>query len=129
MPRVLLVEDDQQLRQSMAVVLRSQGFCCVEAANGRVGLEKMCEATCAKTPYDCVLLDIIMPEVDGWEFLTAVKCNPLWAKTRVIVLSGRAISDRDVARASSLDCLHIEKKGQFLETIGQMLTRLVAATP
>jgi CheY-like chemotaxis protein len=125
MPKVLLVEDDSQLRQVMALTLKEHGFSCDEAANGRVGLERMCEATVKKTPYDCILLDIIMPEVDGWQFLQAVKSNPLWAKTRVVVLSGRAISPRDIARATSLDCLHIEKKGLFLETIGQMLTRMV----
>lgn len=129
MPRVLLVEDEQSLRREMVSTLRENGFTCVEAENGRVGLEKMCEATYKCDPFDCILLDIIMPEVDGWEFLEAVHANPLWSRTRVVILSGRAISARDVARATSMDCVHVEKKGLFLETIGQMVTRMVAATP
>ena len=127
--KVLLVEDDHPLRQEMVLALKANGVTCEEAENGRVGLEKMCEATFKRTPFDCVLLDIIMPEVNGWEFLQAVKANPLWSKTRVVVLSGRAISPGDVARVTLMDCLHVEKKGEFLDTIGQMVMRMVAATP
>lgn len=126
MPRVLLVEDDSALRQVMMHELKDYGFTCEEAENGRVGLEKMCEATFRKLPYDCVLLDILMPEVDGWQFLQAVKANPLWNRTRVVVLSGKAMSPKDVARATQMDCLHVEKKGQYLDSVRQMLVRMVA---
>lgn len=126
MPRVLVVEDDQQLRQVVRGTLRDEGFSCDEAENGRVGLEKMCEATVNRTPFDLVLLDIVMPEVDGWQFLKAVKSNPLWSQTKVVVMSGRAISSRDVAQALAMDCLHVEKRVGFLETLVQMLTRMMA---
>lgn len=126
MPRVLLVEDDCQQRKVMAQELKDYGFTCEEAENGRVGLEKMCEATFRRMPYDCVLLDILMPEVDGWQFLQAVKSNPLWNRTRVVVLSGKAMSAKDVARATSMDCLHVEKRGQYLDSVRQMLTRMIA---
>lgn len=129
MPRVLLVEDDHQLRQTMAHILEDQGFSCEQAENGRVGLEKLCEATCRRTPFDCILLDVAMPEVDGWQVLQAVKANPLWARTRVVMLSGRPISARDIARVTSLDCLHIEKKGHFVDSIGPMVSRMVSAVP
>lgn len=126
MPRVLIVEDDHQLRQTVRMTLRGQGFRCDEAENGRVGLEKMCEATADREPFDLVLLDIIMPEIDGWQFLQAVKCNPLWKQTKVIIMSGRAISVADVARATAMDCVHVEKKSGFVENLAQMLTRMIA---
>jgi len=124
MPKVLLVEDDQQLRQAVRLTLREEGFCCYEAENGRVGLEKMCEATVNHHPFDLVLLDIVMPEVDGWQFLQAVKANPLWAKTKVVIMSGLAVSARDVARATALDCVHVEKRVGFIDTLVQMLIRM-----
>ncbi|MEN6644563.1 MAG: response regulator [Armatimonadia bacterium] len=127
MPRVLLVEDDPQVRMVLRKTLKDRGFRCDEAENGRVGLHRMCEATAEDDPYDFVLLDIIMPEVDGWQFLQAVKANPLWSPTRCVVLSGRAVSSKDIARASMLDCVHIEKRGCFMDTIGAMLTRMVAS--
>lgn len=126
MAKVLIVEDDLQLRQTVRMTLKQQGFCCDEAANGWDGLQKMCEATAAHAPFDLVLLDIVMPKVDGWEFLQAVKANPLWAKTRVVVVSGRAISAKDVAKVTAMDCLHVEKKSGFIESLTQMLTRITA---
>lgn len=126
MPRVLIVEDDHQLRQTVRLTLGGHGFNCDEAENGRVGLEKMCEATADRQPFDLVLLDIVMPEIDGWQFLRAVKCNPLWKQTKVIIMSGRAISVADVARATALDCVHVEKKSGFVENLAQMLTRMIA---
>ena len=126
MAKVLLVEDDSQLRQVMRGTLRAEGFTCDEAENGRVGLEKMCEATAQHDPFDLVLLDIVMPEVNGWQVLQAIKSNPLWAQTKVVIMSGRAVSPRDVARASALDCVHVEKRVGFIDTLVQMLTRMVA---
>lgn len=126
MPRVLIVEDDPQLRQVVRLTLRGEGFCCIEAENGRVGLEKMCEATANRDPFDLVLLDIIMPEIDGWQFLQAVKCNPLWKQTKVIIMSGRAISAQDVAKATAWDCVHVLKRTGFVENLAQMLTRMIA---
>jgi adenylate cyclase len=126
MPKVLLVEDDLQLRQVMRGTLKSEGFNCDEAENGRVGLEKMCEATVRHDPFDLVLLDIVMPEVDGWQFLQALKANPLWSQTKVVIMSGRAISPRDIARASAMDCVHVEKRVGFIDNLVRMLTRMVA---
>ena len=126
MPKVLLVEDDSQLRQVMRGTLKREGFSCDEAENGRVGLEKMCEATVNHAPFDLVLLDIVMPEVDGWQFLQAVKSNPLWAQTRIVIMSGRAISPRDIARATAMDCVHVEKRGGFMDNLVHMLTRMTA---
>lgn len=113
----------------MDCTLSDQGFSCEQAENGRVGLEKLCAATVAHDPYDCILLDIVMPEVDGWQFLQAVKNNPLWARTKIVVLTGYAISPRDVARASAMDCVHFEKSGRFLDMLGQVVERLVTAAP
>ncbi len=125
MAKVLLVDDDTTLRHVMGWALEDQGFECVHADNGRVGLEKLCEATVTQDPFDCIVLDIVMPEVDGWQFLEAVKSNPLWRKTKVVVLSGHTGSPRDMARALAMDCVHFEKRGQFMELLGQVVERLV----
>lgn len=128
MARVLLVEDDNTLREVMGFALEDQGFTCEHAPNGRVGLEKLCEATVRHEPYDCILLDIVMPEVDGWQFLEAVKSNPLWRDLRVVVMSGFATNPRDVARASALDCMHLPKSARFMDLLGPFVQRIVAAS-
>lgn len=125
MARVLLVDDDETQRQVMGWALEEQGFICEHADNGRKGLEKLCEATVAQDPYDCILLDIVMPEVDGWTFLEAVKSNPLWSKTKIVILTGRPSTPRDMARALAMDCVHFEKRGQFVDLLPEMVERLV----
>lgn len=125
MAKVLLVDDDTTLRHVMGWALEDQGFECVHADNGRTALEKLCEATVNHDPFDCIVLDIVMPEVDGWQVLEALKSNPLWRQTKVVVLSGHTVSPRDTARALAMDCVHFEKRGQFMELLGQVVERLV----
>lgn len=126
MARVLLVDDDRTLCEVLGRTLEREGFRCEMAGDGRTGLTRLCEATVAADPFDCILLDIAMPEVNGWEVLKAIKCNPLWADTRVIVLTGMAITASDIAKASSWDALHVPKNGRFIELIAEMLSRMTS---
>jgi len=66
-PRVLLVDDLPAIRESLGRLLRRQGFAVVLAENGRLASECVrCER------FDLVLLDLSMPEMDGWEALKAI---------------------------------------------------------
>jgi CheY-like chemotaxis protein len=127
MAKILLVDDDAVMRQVVGHTLEGQGYRCEHAPSGHEGLVKLCEATAAGEPFDCILLDIAMPEINGWQFLEAVKSNPLWCGTKVVVLTGYAGSARDVARASAMDCLHCEKRGRFLDLLGPLVERLMTA--
>jgi CheY-like chemotaxis protein len=127
MPSVLVVEDDFQLRRVVTNSLADLGFDYDEAGNGREALQKLCEATSAGQMYDCILLDIVMPEIDGWQVLAAIKSNPLWAPVKVVVLTGYANSPSDVSKVAKYDGVHIQKKGHFLQTIGELLHRLLDA--
>lgn len=80
--RLLIVEDDQDLRELYVEVLKDEGFEVAEAADGQVGLEK------AKVGnYDLLLLDIMLPKVDGLQILKAVKEAPDLAKIPVVMLT------------------------------------------
>jgi CheY-like chemotaxis protein len=125
MAKILLVDDDATMRQVVGHTLEGQGFRCEQAPSGRDGLVKLCEATAAGDPFDCILLDIAMPEISGWQFVEAVKSNPLWRGTKIVLLTGYAGSARDVARATAMDCLHCVKKGEFLDMLGPLVERLV----
>ena len=127
MPNILIVEDDYQLRKVVAKALDDLGFRYDEAGNGREALQKLCEATSQGDMYDCILLDIVMPEIDGWQVLAAVKSNPLWAPIKVVVLTGYANEPGDVLKVAKYDGVHIEKKGHFIKTVGELLNRLLSA--
>ena len=91
--RVLVVEDDADLREMMAQLLTLEGFQAATASNGREALQYLK----GRHP-DVILLDLMMPVMDGWEFRRQQRADPDLAQVPVIVLSAL-----DQARASGLD--------------------------
>lgn len=91
--RVLLVEDDHFLRKAGEAMLRKHGFTVVTAADGEQGLL----AAGTEQP-DLVLLDLIMPKMQGFEVLERLKADPATATIPVIILSNLG-QEADVRRA------------------------------
>lgn len=81
-PSILIVEDDPQLGNNMALILNLEGFEVRLAPNGRIGLEMIKER-----PPDLILCDILMPEMDGHTFHAAIKQQPAWAGILFIFVS------------------------------------------
>jgi signal transduction histidine kinase len=102
--RLLVVEDDGDLRESLAEALREAGFEVSEASDGSEALAKL-----RKTAADAVLLDLMMPGMDGWDFRAAQKRDPSIAKTPVVVLSADGSS-----RAQAVDAALFLKKPSSL---------------
>ena len=91
--RVLLAEDDRFLRKAAEAMLRRQGFVVRVAVDGEEAL--------AAVQHECpdlVLLDLIMPKIQGFQVLESLKADPATAHVPVIVLSNLG-QDADVARA------------------------------
>jgi CheY-like chemotaxis protein len=80
---VLIVEDDEDLRDMMAQLLTIEGFDAAAVSNGREALDYLRGAA---RPH-VILLDLMMPVMDGWEFRRQQKANPELAPVPVIVLS------------------------------------------
>jgi adenylate cyclase len=84
--RVLVVDDTAFNRQLLARLLRGIGHEPVEAENGREALARLRDVDAP--PIDVVLLDIVMPEMDGYETLAAIRDDPALRQLPVIVISG-----------------------------------------
>lgn len=80
---VLLVDDDVDVRESVAVALKTLGFKVDAAATGRQAL-KLCEGRCR---YDIVLTDVVMPEIGGTQLAEMLRQQ--WPKLPVILMTGR----------------------------------------
>src|SRR5688572_12699410 len=93
---VLLVEDDRFLRRAAEATLRQSGFTVVTAADGEEALR---QAGAARP--DIVLLDLIMPKLQGFEVLRRLKDDPATATIPVIVLSNLG-QENDVKQAMEL---------------------------
>lgn len=91
--RILLAEDDRFLRKAAATALKRQGFAVLEAVEG----EEALRVARAEAP-DLILLDLIMPKLQGFEVLRALKADPATAATPVLILSNLG-QDSDVKQA------------------------------
>ena len=88
-PRVLVVDDEADQRDSLALLLEMRGFAADTAENGLVALDKLH----GEQHYDIVLLDLMMPVMDGLTFWGAMSRDTSLAHIPVIVISGVAQFD------------------------------------
>jgi CheY-like chemotaxis protein len=83
---VLIVDDDEDLRESVRDLLHRRGYDVGTAADGRAALEilRAAERVCI------VLLDLVMPIMDGWRFIEAVRRQSSLASVPIVIVSGHA---------------------------------------
>lgn len=91
--KILLIEDDQITRETMRKSAQRQGFGVVEAANGREALERLGE-----NRPDLILLDLLMPEMNGFEFLVELHKNTEWCDIPVVVITAKDLTVEDRQR-------------------------------
>ncbi|MFC0215118.1 response regulator transcription factor [Paenibacillus chartarius] len=89
MASILVVDDDANLREMMAVLLRREGFAVREADNGREALEEM-----ERSPADLVVLDIMMPVMDGWELCRELR--RLYADLPLLMVTAKSETSQKV---------------------------------
>lgn len=95
--RIYLVDDDRFLLDMYAVKFRAQGHDVTAFPGGKEALE----ALRAKPGPDAMLLDVVMPEVDGFQVLETVRKEKLVPETKIIILSNQGQSS-DIDRAKTL---------------------------
>jgi CheY-like chemotaxis protein len=84
---ILLVEDNEEIRHMMKSTLERVGWDILQAENGRIGLEVM-----EKQIPELILLDLMMPEVDGFTFLSELRSKDKWRDVPVIILTAKDLS-------------------------------------
>jgi CheY-like chemotaxis protein len=99
MPCVLIVEDDEDVRDFMDVLLQASGYETMTAANGAIGIEMM------QHRKPCmVLLDMMMPVMDGWTFRSRQLADPALSAVPVVCVTA-LFEPRVVAERLKLRCL------------------------
>jgi two-component system CheB/CheR fusion protein len=105
--RVLVVEDNADSRELLCVLLARAGYTCDTASNGREALERIDAG-----PPDVVILDVGLPEIDGYEVARRVRADPKLAGVRLIAVTGYGQEvDRAASRAAGFDA-HLVKPVQ-----------------
>jgi len=91
--RVLVVEDDARMRKMLRTRLEKQGWTVIESENGRVALERMADGQ-----PDLILLDLMMPEMDGFQFVEQVRTREGWRSIPIIVITAKDLNEEDRQR-------------------------------
>lgn len=112
----MVVDDTAVIREAVARLLRREGFETICAANGKEALDKLKQAR-----PDLVLLDIMMPEMDGLRCLQELRRDPRWETLPVIMMTALC-DDESHARASALGVQDYIVKARF--SVSQMLDRV-----
>jgi threonine synthase len=108
-PRVAIIDDMADARRLVRRILQSQGdFTIFEAGNGREGLELI-----RRERPDLVVLDLMMPEMDGYAVLDALKADPTTAEIPVIVSTAKELTDEERNRLKG-QIQSLKQKGDFM---------------
>ncbi|MDP3772491.1 MAG: response regulator [bacterium] len=96
MKKIIFIEDEPALQHALTVVLNDAGYQVVSALDGEIGLGLI-----KKEKPDLVLLDLILPKMDGFQVLEMIRKDPETAKLPVIILSNLE-ENSDINRALEL---------------------------
>lgn len=116
--KILVVEDDKFLRELISQKLTKEGYAVVEAVDGEKGIESIK----AEDP-DLVLLDLILPGIDGFEVLAKMKSDPGLAEIPVIILSNLGQKD-DIEKGLEMGANDYLIKAHF--TPGEIIEKIQA---
>jgi CheY-like chemotaxis protein len=95
--RVLVVEDEPENRLFIGLMLRTEGYDVLEAEDGQCALDLLSR----EPPPELILLDVMMPGLNGWQVFQRLRQDPRWAQIPVVMLT--ALAQRsDVERAVEL---------------------------
>ena len=124
--QVLIVDDDPEARRWLARALAAEGWQTSEAGDGGAALERIRE----RAP-DLILLDLLMPEMDGFEFLTRLQADALGPRVPVVVVTAADLTEDDHRRLNGA----VEKvllkqacsRDELLQTLRELVGRAVPA--
>ncbi|HYM53803.1 MAG TPA: response regulator, partial [Solirubrobacteraceae bacterium] len=122
---VLVVDDDVEVRQLFRRMLEPQGYTVVEAENGRVALERLHDVS-----PSVILLDLMMPEMDGFEFVAEFRRHQAWRAIPIVVVTAKDLSQEDRERLNG----HVQKilqkgthgRDQLLAEVRELVSASVA---
>jgi len=117
------VDDQADNREVLRGALEREGWHVSEAENGRVALERV-----AEQPPSLILLDLMMPGMDGFEFVTEIRNTEDWQAIPIVVVTAKDITDEDRPRLNGGIVALIERDGLDRESLLAQLREQLTAT-
>ncbi|HEX4516257.1 MAG TPA: response regulator, partial [Polyangiaceae bacterium] len=102
--RILVVDDSNTIRRVVCGILERHGFEPAPAADGQIAVEAL---TAAETPFDLVLLDFVMPKMNGFQFCRAIRAREEWKRLPVLLMSAKTdrIREQFVQQTGAIDAI------------------------
>jgi GAF domain-containing protein/CheY-like chemotaxis protein len=120
---VLVVDDDPDFRDLTRRMLEREGYTVIEADNGRAALDRLRD-----TVPGVILLDLMMPEMDGFDFVTAVRADAAWRSVPIVVITAKNLSPEEHERLNGSVARVLQKGALSRETLLGEVRDLVAAS-
>ena len=120
MASILIVEDDASVARLLELTLRIEGHEPSVLLDGASACDRL-----AGAPVDLVVLDLMLPEIDGFQVLEALRTRPGWGRTKVLLLTALS-GDDDVWRGWSGGADYYLTKPFDLQQLRQVVERLLA---
>ena len=117
---ILIVDDDPDVREVVASTVKAAGLTVAQAANGREALGWLAN----HQPPALILLDLMMPEVDGFEFLEKAREIESLNEVPIVVLTAKDLSEAERSFLAERTLLVLSKSGQPIGTLGTALSAL-----
>jgi CheY-like chemotaxis protein len=117
----LVVEDDLVSRQMVCEILEKDGWTVVEAENGRVALDRVRE----RRPH-LILLDLMMPEMDGFAFTEELRRHEEWSEIPILVLTAKDLTEEDRLRLNGDVLGYLQKGACTREELLRQIQRAVS---
>ena len=105
---VLVVEDDEATREGLRRILEGQGLLVRAVTNGKEALQQLGYGI-----PSLVLLDLMMPEMDGFQLMEEIQSNAAWRRIPVVVLTAKDLTQEDVQRLQKPQVQKIFQKGRY----------------
>jgi signal transduction histidine kinase/CheY-like chemotaxis protein len=119
--QILIIEDQPDTRELLRRAVEKQGWEVVEAENGRIGLERLAQ----KAP-GIILLDLMMPEMDGFAFMEELRRRPEGRRIPVIVVTAKDLTEEDRRRLNGSVVQILEKGGYTTQELLDEIQRLLS---
>lgn len=124
--RILVVDDSNTIRRVVCGILERHGFDAAGASDGALAVEAL---TSAETPFDLVLLDFVMPKMNGFQFCRAIRSREEWKRLPVLLMSAKTdrIREQFVQQTGAIDAITKPFDAQALVAAVENALKRVAA--
>ena len=120
-PRILIVDDEPNIVLSLEYLMKREGFEVAVAVDGDAALQAL-----AGEPADVVILDLMLPKVNGFDVCQRIRADPRWGRARIVMLTAKG-RETDVARGMRLGADAYVTKPFSTRDLMAQVKRLVGA--